>query len=95
MKVGENLFYTMMARHLELATKVVLEPMFPFSGRIEKFKDAGYFHDISMSWSLDILARHLELATEVVLEPTSPFISLVEFLLKRPASTRNNSIYSI
>jgi hypothetical protein len=33
--------------------EVVLEPTFPFSGRIEKFKDAGYFHDISMSWSLE------------------------------------------
>jgi hypothetical protein len=34
---------------LELTTEVVLEPMSPFSGRIEKFKDAEYFHDISMS----------------------------------------------
>jgi len=49
MKVGENPLYTMMARYLESATEVVLEPMSPFSGRIEKFKDAGYFHDISMS----------------------------------------------
>jgi len=57
MKVGENPLYTMMARYLELATEFVLEPMFPFSGPIEKFKDAGYFHNISMSWSLEILAR--------------------------------------
>jgi len=31
MKVGENPLYTMMARYLELATEVVLEPMFPFT----------------------------------------------------------------
>ncbi len=43
---------------MELATEVVLEPMSSFSGRIEKFKDAGYFHDIPMSWSLEILARY-------------------------------------
>jgi len=28
----------------------VLEPP-PFSIRIEKFKDAGYFYDISISWT--------------------------------------------
>ena len=63
MKVGENPLYTMMARYMELATEVVLEPPFPFSGRIEKFKDAGYFYDISMSWSLEILARYFNLGS--------------------------------
>ena len=28
MKVGENPLYTMMARYLELATEIVLEPTF-------------------------------------------------------------------
>ena len=60
MKVGENPLYTMMARYLELATEVVLEPTFPFSERIDKLKDAGYFHDIPMSWSLEILASDLQ-----------------------------------
>jgi len=58
MKVGKNPLYTMMASYLELATDVVLEPMPSFSGRIDKFKDSGYFYDISMSWSLEILARY-------------------------------------
>ena len=30
MKVGENPLYTIMARHLELVTEVVLEPTSPF-----------------------------------------------------------------
>jgi len=41
MKLGENPLYTMMARYLELATEVVLEPMSPFTAKNSKSAQAA------------------------------------------------------